>query len=920
MRLSCSLIVLIAASGLHAQVRPSAVFLNAPTSQVIAGDSLQVTAAAYDSNGTQVSTSYSWSSSNTSVLAVDGNGVVHALTLGWADISATASGIRGTIRLQVVPLAINVNPFNAVLNVGDTLAFSADVLDINGQALSNVPLQWRAWGPNAGQNNGVTIDKNSGFVNTAGFGIFYIEASFHYTVGGGPYIQDYYGNTQLTVQIPSSFRAVKLFDSSPVRQNFQLLPRRGTISVNDSGQIAYVGWLEGLAPAALRWDKGAFLPVAIAGQPTEFPGSVLMDIDAPAINSNGEIATHVIVAPIRNAMMYANAAGTPRLLLLDGSTGGGVTNLRNFQTTQYGLNDSSLTAFRADYWNLGTTVSLSGLFTMDAKGIVTTMVPAGTKLDGFTATYNFDRDFGLANDGTLLFFVSNGSTRALYRMTPDGAIKRVIATGDSAAGRTILNLGSVAVGRNGDYSVIAGTSGQAVLLLFHGDPGQHTELQINWGNVMAVSSSGEVAFSGDAGAGYYGAYRWDGSSLQTVSVSASPSPSGDPYTQFDAAGFTATGDLILQTHTANNLLVVVDTGTRAAPASTVVFQTGDPVNYAPAGPDFYNFVLNSHAGNPMVKTGWFTTEVFEAASGALLPRLVNQTRLPDGWFYEGNQDVRRNADGDLFVSTDQSITQISPSGSKLLAHFPQRGAGGTVNTGYQVVANTSGTVVSVGGTNFGTNQMSIISKGTAQMIAYLGTNPSYRTSSPGGGYFTGSNDVGVDENGAVYAILNVSGGPNGLFQWTPSGGWTALLKVGDSFDGRTVTNVQSLHVAGTACTVLVATTANLSHVSRYQNGQWSDIVNYGDGFIAGGTISFLGVFDANRKGAVAATLNVNGTGYLAYYNGNDIRVVADNDHPLPNGDVIIQFFQVSMNDDGRIFATGINQIDQLVLYEFDPQF
>ena len=49
-------------------------------------------------------------------------------------------------------------------------------------------------------------------------------------------------------------------------------------------------------------------------------------------------------------------------------------------------------------------------------------------------------------------------------------------------------------------------------------------------------------------------------------------------------------------------------------------------------------------------------------------------------------------------------------------------------------------------------------------------------------------------------------------------------------------------------------------------------------------------------------------------------VAADNNHLMANGELLVSYFQVSLNDDGRIFTTAINDRDQLVLYEFDPVF
>jgi len=917
MRVGMILFTLLSAAAAQAQ-RAAVAFIDAPSSQVVAGGTVQLHATAYDSNGNAItSAAFNWSVSNQAVLTVDSQGNIQASTLGWSDIYADTNGARATIRLQVVPLAITVTPANQTVHVGDTVQYAATALDINSQPLPNVTLSWRAYGANSNTNNGIAITPG-GLASTFGFGTYFVEAFFSYTVVGGPFIQQFLGNTLLTVQEPALYTQTKLLDSTAVRQGFQLRERRGLMSVNDSGQIAYVGWLEGFATAALLWNAGAFTPVTVAGTPAELPGSNLVDIDDLALNNNGEVSTRCVVAPIRNCMLFGAQNGTANMILFDGSGGGSVTDLRNFQTTRFGLNDNSLTLFRADYENIGSTNLITGLFTTTANGAAYPAVTAGTPLPGLGTTYTFDRDFGICNDGTILFYATNGSSRALYRMTPDTTITRVIGTGDMLNGSPVVSLGNVAVGKNGQYATMA-NNGTQNILLFSGDPSQYSVLPTGYVNsIFAISSTGEAVFNASVN-NIYALYRWDGKSVKAVVVPGAPSPDGDVYAQVDSAGFNGKGEVIAQTRTLNNLLLVVDAGAGTGGSQTIVFQSGAPVN-TPAGPAFYNFVLNGHTGNPMIKTGWYSSDVLELAGGTLLPRFVNGDRMPDGWFYEGNDDVRRNGDGDLFVSTDQSITRVNASGSTLLAHFPQRGGGGTLYTGFQVAANSAGTVALVGGTSFNAQHLSILNNGVATPVAYLGGSGSYRTASPGGGYFQGSSDIGIDENGVLYANLTVNGGPNGLFSYTAAGGWTSVLKIGDPYDTRNVTGINSIRVAGTTCYAVIQTTAGLSHLAGYQNGAWTDIISYGDNIATGGVVSGIGSFDANRKGAVA--VNIYGQGgiqYVIYINGADQRVAADNNHIISSsGELLMTFFQVSLNDDGRIFATAINDIDELVLYEFDP--
>jgi hypothetical protein len=905
-------LLLLTALPALSQTRASAVFIDGTSSQVLVNDSVSLTATAYDSTGGPIpSTQFKWTVSDQTVFTVDSKGSVQAIGLGWADITATANGASGTIRLQSVPSNIVVKPANQTIFAGDSLQYSADVLDVNGNPVSNVTLQWRVYGPNAGQDNVILVDGN-GLVTTFGWGTFYVEAYFNYTAGAGPFLPRFFANTTLTAVPRKTFQAKKLLDSTPVRQSFELRPHRGAMSVNDAGQIAYVGFLEGLTTAALLWDGSAFNPIAVAGTPGELPGTTLQDVDVMALNNNGEVAARCIVAPPRNCLLFGGSDRVPHTLFFDGSAAGGVTNLRSFFTTRFGLNDNSEILFRADYWNFGSTVNQTGLFITPPSGGATLAVPAGTKLPGIAAPYTFNTDFGIANDGSVLFSVTSGSSTALFRLGPDQSIARVIGTGDQLNGSVVTSIGSVAVGKNGHYAVMA-NNGTQNLLLFAGDPAKFLRLTVNsYNTILAVSGKGEVVVWCSLASGY-GLYRWDGTQTRTVALYGFPSPVGDPYTQFDSAGITAAGDVILQARTANNLLLVVNAGAGMGAPSSVVFQSGVRVNVS-AGPSFYNLVMNGHAGNPMIKTGWYTTNVFEVAGGILVPRLVSGDRTPDGWFFEGNQDVRRNGDGDLLVSTDQSISQIGAQAA-VLANFPQHTTNGNLYTAFQVAGNTSGTTVGAGGTSFGVQHLSLIRNGTVTPLAWLGASGSFKTAAPGGGNFAGSSDLGVADDGTVYAYLRVTGGSDGLFTWTGSA-WNPLLRIGDNYDGFTVTGIGTIRVAGKA--LYASVTSGFQHIARYQDGAWTDVINYGDVIPAGGPVSGFGAFDVNRNGVIAALLYANGAQYVVAVDANGMRVAGDNSHVMDNNEILVNIFQISIHDDGRIFATAINAQELMVLYEFDP--
>ena len=521
---------------LQCSPHPAAIFVSAPSSQVILNDSAQLSAAVYDSIGNPIpNQQLTWSVSDKTAFSVDSNGAITAVGLGWSDIYADAPGARGILRLQAVPLSINVRPANQTVLIGATVQYSADVLDINSQAVPGATLSWRAYAANGGTSQTVGIDQ-TGLAFTFGFGVYYIEAYYNYTVGAGPFIPRYFGNTLLTVNEPTSYSQIRLLDNSAVRQNFQLREHRGSLSVNDSGQIAYVGWLEGYATAALMWGSNGLAPMAVASTPTDFPGSNLIDINNPAINNNGEISAQCELLPPKGCMLFGSRNGATNFILFDGVSGGGVANIRNYGTTRFGLNDNSITLFRADYFEIGGQITKTGLFTTTSNGLPTLQVPAATTLPGLGATYTFDTDFGLDNAGNIIFFATNGASRALYRMTPDATVTRMIGTGDMVNGTTVTSLSNAAVGKNGQFATMVNTSGvgppgtnPSYLLLWNSDASKVSRVQVGFATtIFMVSGAGEAVYAGNNTTGISGSFAPMGQRFARYSLTTRHLLSGMP--------------------------------------------------------------------------------------------------------------------------------------------------------------------------------------------------------------------------------------------------------------------------------------------------------------------------------------------------------------------------------------------------------
>jgi len=110
------------------------VSLNAPSLSMLVGRTEQLVATAKDAQGAVLPSApaATWSSSNNTVATVNSTGLVTALIVGNADITATISGRTATARVTVssAPLAVTVNmpgltftPFRATLKQGGTVSY-----------------------------------------------------------------------------------------------------------------------------------------------------------------------------------------------------------------------------------------------------------------------------------------------------------------------------------------------------------------------------------------------------------------------------------------------------------------------------------------------------------------------------------------------------------------------------------------------------------------------------------------------------------------------------------------------------------------------------------------------------------------------------------------------------------------------------
>lgn len=116
------------------------------TAQVVAGQTVPLTATPRDAAGVALSgRAASWSSGATAVASVDGSGVVTGVTAGTATITATVGGVSGSAIVTVTPVpvaTVTLAPVTVSIEAGASGSITATARDAAGSALTDRPVTW----------------------------------------------------------------------------------------------------------------------------------------------------------------------------------------------------------------------------------------------------------------------------------------------------------------------------------------------------------------------------------------------------------------------------------------------------------------------------------------------------------------------------------------------------------------------------------------------------------------------------------------------------------------------------------------------------------------------------------------------------------------------------------------------------------
>ena len=472
----------------QAQGQVASVYISAPTLSLISGEQIQLTAVARDGNGRVVpGARFNWNSHDPGVLQVDSQGRVTGLRMGHSYIDAETQGVYSTITLQVLPRRIEVTPSHIELFPGQQQQFTATPYDIDQNPIPDVTFEWRL------ETDGARITPE-GLLTARTLGAFTVRAVFYYHHGVGANMVEGYARVEVTY--PKEFQLTRLISSGDVRHSFQLRPpyqhQPGALTVNDAGQVAFLGSLDGLAGGLLLYENGRFDMLVSGGSPlpTIGNGQVIDNFSSPAINSRGNVLVGA------GNLMLATRDGYSVVMVLAASFGPW-SHLQGFTIGRDSLNDRGEILFQAGFQRGRSMEYATGLFRASG-GSVRAVRLSGRPLPGLSELVDF-QPLGLDGAGTGYFIAWDETSHGLYRVSPTAQPEKILAVGDPFATSTVQSISQEAgIAEDGDigFGLWLEDGSQHVVWL----SGEQTETLPVTGGLRVYSASGAaVAFRDQQG-------------------------------------------------------------------------------------------------------------------------------------------------------------------------------------------------------------------------------------------------------------------------------------------------------------------------------------------------------------------------------------------------------------------------------------
>jgi hypothetical protein len=886
-----------------AQVQTTtAVLVSSPQSVLICGNSIQLSATAFDTYGAAVfGFAPQWTSSNPAVASVDQNGNVQGVMPGAASIQAAdpVTGTLGSFSVRVQPLRINITPARPSLRVGDAVHLSATALDANGNPLSGLNFIWTSGIP------GIATVANDGTVTAVRSGAVTVSAAIN---AAGPPL-NVAAEVQVLVMRKSDYTLTRLAGSDDAAPPLSLrVPKM--ISASGDNYVATIADLSSGAQGLVLAANGAPRVLGVTGQ--VFPGlnKVINRFTGVSVNSSGDVVA-VVQFPAEwcdNALVLYHQTQPP--VVLDAGCYISITDraLANNGDVIYLLESNG-----------------NHYYIHHANGSRTLLLQRGDRLSGSLTVGSLGRSMLTSTGSAILEVYPVGGSGQLW-MWSGSSFQKMVGLNDSLPMGLITSYNfPVETGKGEIYTLLQAVNSPVTVVHYSG--GTWTPV-VQAGNafggtqfwwfyqISAAGADGSVAVVADSPNGS-GVFRLSGGSVtllsKVTSWGAVNQLAGGATGVFCAGLISAAAGIYELT---GGLPAAVVSAGWPLPANGNLSLIWDSVPERGSATN----PLMRQPGDGLVRVGSSVPQTVLSPGGAAgsdsVLSLGGVASAPDGNHVAVS--AMTNAGPGLLLAHDGQVSLIGDTNSNFFKAGGQRvnwlDTGGS--SPYDMNANQQflAMVWTGGGGLWRFDQT------TSQSVnvIYQGM-----TSAGGGAGYGWVPQAAIDPSGNVAFIASLNDGKQGLYLWT-NGAVQKLLRTGDTgLLGATVTGISGVQFAGTRVIARV-NYPTTTIIESYDGTKWSSLVAQGSALSFGRSIdNFMGPYTfADAAGDIVYEARTAGyPNVLVRTRDGKDRVVATAAEPLPDGSWPIFFYGFNITAQGNVLFVAETYHDgksHMTLYSAAP--
>jgi hypothetical protein len=890
------------------------VHIYAPSPRLISGDHVLLEALARSASGDPLdSAQFTWTSAQPAIVTVDSNGLAMARGLGVATITATSSGVRGSIQLQVLPASVEIQPARNRISVGENLVFTAIARDIHGESIPGVAFRWQVSSSQSAGTSNAVINNTTGAFTANATGVVMVRAVIPYSVNQSRFMTQYQATMVIEIARALDYRVTPISGTGELRTGLALRPApAGTrLSVNELGQLAFTAGLDGLTSGLLLHQSGKFELLASTGSPTTIAGGVVSLLFPPALNNRGEALTETQSIGGGSGLMLATRRGASTVLFQGQSTSG-FFDLRGFQP--FALNDEGEFVFRATFRFPDQATTYTGVFKRLRSGLELIWSTA-TPLPGLTGATNIV-ETGIDNTGTVWFIADAAGRRGLYRRQFADA-EKMLATGDPFNGTTVNTLSNLSVSTDGTAGVRVNSPGGIEHVARFRNGRQDSLRLSSWRGILSAANGGALLFFGSIPSFPAGLYRWPDGGAELRHGLGTSSPDGTPIRNVLSAAMNSSGRIWAAITTDRSDFLLMED-----PGPSTLAKAGSSIDVS-APLTLFRLLAGAASGPPHLLTGSNPGSLYRLNGAGYEPLIIFGERLTGGQSFNGTYQPVESPSGEVCFADRYGYTYRARDG-QIVRLNRDAGDGVTPFVDRLIAINARGVSLQQASTNRSHSRLFLLEGEKVKVIATNGTAAPYITSIASGGSVAGWNGTfsAIDDRGRVLAFLTLRDGPSGLYLFENDAWRPVMIPNVDTIHDVVVTGFPSaIKSDGSKFYSALNLLGGGSTLASFDGRQWLALASRGEAASTGGQIFSVGAVDVNRRGETAFLVTFNGgQRALLFSDAKGMRTVHLLSDAITADNYLVNLFDVTLRDDRTVYFTGIDLADRYMLYRADPLF